>query len=243
MCRRGRRAALERVQALRRGHRRRQRRARHRRPRVHGPARSVRLRQVDAAADGRRAGGPDGRRDLHRRPAGQRRRPRSSGTSRWCSRAMRSIRTRPCRPTSSSRSRSRRVGNRERSHAARDAAQLLGLTELLGRKPGALSGGQRQRVALARAIVRNPAVFCMDEPLSNLDAKLRGETRAELIALHQRVEGTLRLRDPRPGRGHDHGHPCRGHAAGCARAGRTRRKRSTTSRPASSSPSSSARRR
>jgi ABC-type sugar transport system ATPase subunit len=85
----------------------------------------------------------------------------------------------------------RGVGTRERSHAAREAAQVLGLSELLGRKPGALSGGQRQRVALARAIVRNPAVFLMDEPLSNLDAKLRGETRAELIALHQRVEGTF----------------------------------------------------
>jgi multiple sugar transport system ATP-binding protein len=85
----------------------------------------------------------------------------------------------------------RGVGMRERAHAARDAAQMLGLTELLNRKPGALSGGQRQRVALARAIVRNPAVFLMDEPLSNLDAKLRGETRAELISLHQRVEGTF----------------------------------------------------
>jgi multiple sugar transport system ATP-binding protein len=79
----------------------------------------------------------------------------------------------------------------ERAHAAKDAAGMLGLSELLGRKPGQLSGGQRQRVALARAIVRNPAVFLMDEPLSNLDAKLRGETRAELIALHQRVEGTF----------------------------------------------------
>ena len=59
------------------------------------------------------------------------------------------------------------------------------------RKPGALSGGQRQRVALARAIVRDPAVFCMDEPLSNLDAKLRAETRAELIALHQRLKSTF----------------------------------------------------
>ena len=85
----------------------------------------------------------------------------------------------------------RGVGTRERSHVAREAAQVLGLSELLGRKPGALSGGQRQRVALARAIVRNPAVFLMDEPLSNLDAKLRGETRADPIALHQRVEGTF----------------------------------------------------
>ncbi|MFM8382596.1 MAG: ATP-binding cassette domain-containing protein, partial [Actinomycetota bacterium] len=52
-------------------------------------------------------------------------------------------------------------------------------------------GGQRQRVALARAIVRRPAVFCMDEPLSNLDAKLRSETRAELVALHDRLDATF----------------------------------------------------
>ena len=67
----------------------------------------------------------------------------------------------------------------------------LGLGELLDRKPGQLSGGQRQRVALARAIVRHPAVFCMDEPLSNLDAKLRGETRAELVDLHRRLDSTF----------------------------------------------------
>ena len=85
----------------------------------------------------------------------------------------------------------RKVAKPERAQAAMDAAASLGLTEYLGRKPGALSGGQRQRVALARAIVRKPAVFCMDEPLSNLDAKLRGETRAELIALHQRLNSTF----------------------------------------------------
>ena len=137
----------------------------------------------------------------------------------------------------------RGVGVRERGHAAREAAQVLGLTELIGRKPGALSGGQRQRVALARAIVRNPAVFLMDEPLSNLDAKLRGETRAELIALHQRVEGDVHLRHPRPGRGHDHGHPRGGHAATACWSRSGRRRRCTTARPASSWPSSSARRR
>ena len=67
----------------------------------------------------------------------------------------------------------------------------MGLTAYLDRKPGQLSGGQRQRVALARAIVRQPAVFCMDEPLSNLDAKLRGETRAELVDLHRRLDATI----------------------------------------------------
>ena len=69
----------------------------------------------------------------------------------------------------------------------RDAAELLGITHLLDRKPKALSGGQRQRVALGRAIVRHPEVFLMDEPLSNLDAKLRVQTRAELIKLHRRL--------------------------------------------------------
>jgi multiple sugar transport system ATP-binding protein len=68
-----------------------------------------------------------------------------------------------------------------------DAAKLLGLDTLLQRKPKQLSGGQRQRVALGRAIVREPKVFLMDEPLSNLDAKLRVQTRAELIKLHRRL--------------------------------------------------------
>jgi multiple sugar transport system ATP-binding protein len=68
-----------------------------------------------------------------------------------------------------------------------EAAELLGLGDLLQRKPKQLSGGQRQRVALGRAIVREPKVFLMDEPLSNLDAKLRVQTRAELIKLHRRL--------------------------------------------------------
>lgn len=68
-----------------------------------------------------------------------------------------------------------------------DTALMLGLQDLLNRKPKQLSGGQRQRVALGRAIVREPAVFLMDEPLSNLDAKLRVQTRAELIKLHRRL--------------------------------------------------------
>ena len=79
----------------------------------------------------------------------------------------------------------------DRAVKAKSAAAALGLSEFLDRKPGQLSGGQRQRVALARAIVRQPAVFCMDEPLSNLDAKLRGETRAELVDLHRRLDATI----------------------------------------------------
>ena len=68
-----------------------------------------------------------------------------------------------------------------------EVATLLGLEKLLDRKPAALSGGQRQRVAMGRAIVREPAAFLMDEPLSNLDAKLRVGMRAELARLHERL--------------------------------------------------------
>ncbi|MDB4897421.1 MAG: sugar transporter ATP-binding protein [Firmicutes bacterium] len=72
----------------------------------------------------------------------------------------------------------------------KQAGEILGLSQLLGRKPKELSGGQRQRVALGRAIVRDPAVFLMDEPLSNLDAKLRVQMRTELSKLHQRLQTT-----------------------------------------------------
>ncbi|VDY41061.1 ABC transporter ATP-binding protein [Salmonella enterica subsp. arizonae] len=71
------------------------------------------------------------------------------------------------------------------------AAQILGLRDYLKRKPGALSGGQRQRVALGRAIVREAGVFLMDEPLSNLDAKLRVQMRAEISKLHQKLKTTM----------------------------------------------------
>ena len=72
-----------------------------------------------------------------------------------------------------------------------EAAKILGIEQLLDRKPKALSGGQRQRVAMGRAIVRNPKVFLMDEPLSNLDAKLRVQMRIEISKLHQRLETTI----------------------------------------------------
>jgi multiple sugar transport system ATP-binding protein len=78
-------------------------------------------------------------------------------------------------------------GKQERTSRVREAAKLLGLDEYLERRPKALSGGQRQRVAMGRAIVRQPKVFCMDEPLSNLDAKLRVSTRTQIAALQQRL--------------------------------------------------------
>ncbi len=84
----------------------------------------------------------------------------------------------------------RKVNKQERDRRVREAARTLDIEPLLDRKPKALSGGQRQRVALGRAIVRNADVFLMDEPLSNLDAKLRVQTRAELIKLHERVSTT-----------------------------------------------------
>ena len=73
----------------------------------------------------------------------------------------------------------------------REAAEVLDITQYLDRKPKALSGGQRQRVAIGRAIVRDPAVFLMDEPLSNLDAKLRNQMRAEIIKLRERIDTTF----------------------------------------------------
>src|SRR5262249_3152773 len=73
----------------------------------------------------------------------------------------------------------------------REAAEILELTEYLDRKPKALSGGQRQRVAVGRAIVRQPKLFLFDEPLSNLDAKLRVSMRSELIKLHKRLGATM----------------------------------------------------
>jgi multiple sugar transport system ATP-binding protein len=84
----------------------------------------------------------------------------------------------------------RKIKKDEIDRRVKEAADLLGLERFLDRKPRALSGGQRQRVALGRAIVREPAVFLMDEPLSNLDAKLRVETRANIARLHQRLGTT-----------------------------------------------------
>lgn len=85
----------------------------------------------------------------------------------------------------------RKFSKSEIDKRVKEAAHILGIEELLSRKPKALSGGQRQRVALGRAIVREPKVFLMDEPLSNLDAKLRVQMRAEILKLHDRLKTTF----------------------------------------------------
>ncbi len=85
----------------------------------------------------------------------------------------------------------RKLPKAEIDSKVREAAEILDITELLNRKPNSLSGGQRQRVAIGRAIVRHPKVFLMDEPLSNLDANLRNQMRAEIIKLRQRINTTF----------------------------------------------------
>ena len=85
----------------------------------------------------------------------------------------------------------RKLPKRVIDQKVREAAEILDISELLARKPKALSGGQRQRVAIGRAIVRNPQVFLMDEPLSNLDAKLRNQMRSEIIKLRKRINTTF----------------------------------------------------
>ncbi len=112
-----------------------------------------------------------------------------------------------------------KVPEAEINQKVEEAARILDLTQHLDRKPANLSGGQRQRVAMGRAIVRNPKAFLMDEPLSNLDAKLRVQTRAEVARLQDAGDHDG-LRHPRPDRGHDARRPRRGDARRRAPAGR-----------------------
>ena len=121
----------------------------------------------------------------------------------------------------------RRRAKAEIDARVKRAAEILGLEPLLERYPRQLSGGQRQRVAMGRAIVRDPQVFLFDEPLSNLDAKLRVQMRTEIKELHQRLKTTTDLRHARPDRGHDHGRQdrrdARRHGRADRRAARTLR--------------------
>ena len=118
----------------------------------------------------------------------------------------------------------RKYPKKEIETRVREAAEILGITDLLDRKPKALSGGQRQRVAVGRAIVRQPKVFLFDEPLSNLDAKLRVQMRAEISKLHTRLQSTMIYVTHDQVEAMDHGRPYCGHAgrrhsAGCHAAG------------------------
>ena len=129
------------------------------------------------------------------------------------------------------------VAKDERARRVREAAKLLDLEPLLDRKPRNLSGGQRQRVAMGRAIVREPKVFCMDEPLSNLDAQLRVQTRTQIAELQRRLAGDHRLRDPRPGGSDDHGGPGGRHAGRRSSSSSPRPPSCMTGRPTCSWPS------
>ena len=113
----------------------------------------------------------------------------------------------------------KKVPKAEIDRKVQEAADILDLTEHLARKPANLSGGQRQRVAMGRAIVRDPKAFLMDEPLSNLDAKLRVQMRSQVARIQRQVQHDHGLRHPRPDRGDDTRRPGRGHAQRAAATG------------------------
>ena len=203
----------------------------------------VGVRQDDGAAHGRRAGGRSPRAtDPHRRPRRQRRAAQGA-RHRDGVPELRALPAHDRLRQHGVRAEAAKMPKAEIDERVREAARILGLDELLDRKPTALSGGQRQRVAMGRAIVRHPQVFLMDEPLSNLDAKLRVQMRAEIARIQQRPRRHDDLRHPRPDRGDDDGRPRRGHPQGRCSSRSTPRRPSTSTRSTCSWPASSARRR
>ena len=205
-------------------------RPRHRRQGVHRPRRAVGLRQDDRAPDGRRARGDH------------------EGTIRIGDRVVNDVPPKerdiamvfqnyalyPHMTVFDNMAFGLKLQKvpkpRDRRSGCTRRRAILGLDELLDRKPAALSGGQRQRVAMGRAIVRHPQAFLMDEPLSNLDAKLRVQMRSEIARIQQRPRRHDDLRHPRPDRGDDDGRPRRRHPQGRAAAGRRARRRCTSTR-------------
>ena len=112
-------------------------------------------------------------------------------TSPWCSRTTRCIPHMTVYDNMAFGLKLRKTPKDEIKRRVEEAARILDISHLLDRKPKALSGGQRQRVALGRAIVRDPKVFLLDEPLSNLDAKLRAQMRTEIAKLHKNLGTTF----------------------------------------------------
>ena len=161
-----------------------------RRRRIRRARRSLGLRQVDAAAHDRGPRGDHQRTDQDRRSGGQQPQPEGSrhrdGLPELCALSAHDgagehgVLARPAEGSKKP----------ERDARVDRAASILGIRQLLDRRPGQLSGGQRQRVAMGRAIVRDPQVFLFDEPLSNLDAKLRVQMRGEIRELHRRLGTT-----------------------------------------------------
>ena len=211
--------------------------------RVHQAARPLRLRQVDDIAHAGRARSADQRHDQRRRPGRER---LAAGQARH-RHGVPVLRALSAHDGGAEHRIPAEEARRRRAPSASsgccETAALLQIDALLERKPRQLSGGQQQRVALGRALVRDPAAFLLDEPLSNLDAKLRAHMRAELMELHQRIGKTMVYVTHDQLEAMTMSDPHRGDGPGARCSSATRRDRSTTARPTPSSPASSARRR